>query len=968
MINLLKKFILKGKKVQWTETRHLKVGMKIAVTQDSSSPTPGHSEPREESRHSDAASLRFARSFARAQDDGKVGSDTNLAFETITSIKPLGRQQVYDIEIEGTHNFVANQILAHNTYITGAFYDSNNSAGGSGQVLSTTATGTDWVDASGVGTDDQTLAEVYAEADNTVQLTATNGDIRFYNDESAEMLFLDESTGNLGIGTTDPQYKLEVTGTAQFDDQVNFADGTTYYVDVTGNAKFLDIIAADTGNPGITVGDGSIGFMKIGSSTIRDNSTAFLGFDPDTDGTSELVITNTGNLGIGITAPTSALHVYGSSGTFFDVDDDGTSLFSITDTAITSALPHQFTASGDTSMAYDLILTNQTSSKIESYGPFTIETGESFENNNLTLKTYGTGALVVDAGGGSEFTRSGNTVATFNRTTSDGTIISLQQAGSEEGTISVSTTTVSYNAFTGSHYAWTDQNIETGYLVSLTNQNKRLHNNPLSEILYGIKTTTQVNDPKVMGAYLSILEPSKIKDEHNPHLVMAVGNADIWVADTGQDIQPGDNLISSSLPGHAQKDNFTYPVSHVVARAAQSVNWLNIKTTINDVKHTKISVFFENQTINRQINDLLTLNQEGQVTNWLQQDNQKEQQQNNRLEQLNYSINSLAQNLSTNFQTGLTVISHLKVRNLMVEEKLISPIAYIEDLEVKNLVAENIKAPQISQIEKDLQDLKEKYSTASAILQDRSSASGRSVAEDSPEVRSDINLQILDDLQINNTLITNIINSNICQAEDSSASGALPSVDSPEVAEAITTCDDTLFLQPLANAPINLLAGLMTLTPDGQVIINGDLAVTGKVLASKIEALESNLENLTSQTATISALTTNQLIISTKDTSSASGALPSVDSPKVGSVTTTATSSTSVATATIEAGDTEITISNTNVTQDTYIYLTPTSNTSNQTLFIKSKEKGKFTIAIPQAVNHNITFNYWLIQTLPLQP
>ena len=41
----------------------------------------------------------------------------------------------------------------------------------------------------------------------------------------------------------------------------------------------------------------------------------------------------------------------------------------------------------------------------------------------------------------------------FNRTTSDGVLLGLYQAGSQEGSISVSGTTVSYNAFTGSHWS-----------------------------------------------------------------------------------------------------------------------------------------------------------------------------------------------------------------------------------------------------------------------------------------------------------------------------------------------------------------------------------------------------------------------------------------------------------------------------------------------------------------------------------
>jgi hypothetical protein len=47
----------------------------------------------------------------------------------------------------------------------------------------------------------------------------------------------------------------------------------------------------------------------------------------------------------------------------------------------------------------------------------------------------------------------GTVAAAFNRKTDDGAIINLNQDGSTEGTISVSGTTVSYNAFLGSHWS-----------------------------------------------------------------------------------------------------------------------------------------------------------------------------------------------------------------------------------------------------------------------------------------------------------------------------------------------------------------------------------------------------------------------------------------------------------------------------------------------------------------------------------
>ncbi|MBU2634733.1 MAG: HEAT repeat domain-containing protein [Nanoarchaeota archaeon] len=43
-------------------------------------------------------------------------ANLGITYEPIISIEPLGNLHVYDIEVEGTHNFVAEGIVAHNTY------------------------------------------------------------------------------------------------------------------------------------------------------------------------------------------------------------------------------------------------------------------------------------------------------------------------------------------------------------------------------------------------------------------------------------------------------------------------------------------------------------------------------------------------------------------------------------------------------------------------------------------------------------------------------------------------------------------------------------------------------------------------------------------------------------------------------------------------------------------------------------
>lgn len=205
------------------------------------------------------------------------------------------------------------------------------------------------------------------------------------------------------------------------------------------------------------------------------------------------------------------------------------------------------------------------------------------------------GPYAIHVGDGtSRFDTDGATVGIFNRITNDGTLIDLQQDGASEGTISVSGNTVSYNAFTGSHYAWTDAPPEKGMLVTLTGDNRRLHGRVLGEMLYGIAPTSEENDAKVLGAYLALQEPNKPADDGNPHLVMAVGNGDVWVVDGGQDVAIGDYLIASATPGHAVKDPATADVSHVVARAAEPVDWETVTELTADGKKRKlVSVTFE---------------------------------------------------------------------------------------------------------------------------------------------------------------------------------------------------------------------------------------------------------------------------------------------------------------------------------------------------------------------------------------
>jgi hypothetical protein len=77
---------------EWKKVSQLAVGMEIAV-------------PKEDAM--------------RRQEDRTVKTDggDDILWDEIISIEHIGREQVWDIEVEGTRNFVGNGIFAHNTYL-----------------------------------------------------------------------------------------------------------------------------------------------------------------------------------------------------------------------------------------------------------------------------------------------------------------------------------------------------------------------------------------------------------------------------------------------------------------------------------------------------------------------------------------------------------------------------------------------------------------------------------------------------------------------------------------------------------------------------------------------------------------------------------------------------------------------------------------------------------------------------------
>ena len=164
--------------------------------------------------------------------------------------------------------------------------------------------------------------------------------------------------------------------------------------------------------------------------------------------------------------------------------------------------------------------------------------------------------------------------------------------GSTAGQINASAGGVDYFGFTGAHYAHADEPIEPASLVVMTGDNTPMADVPDAEPVYGIAVARTANDPRVLGAHRG-----PATHDHAPvtDVVAAVGNGVMWVTDDNRrNIEPGDYLISSDVPGCAMLDDpGRFVVGHIVAQAGARVDWSDVQPDASGVNRAKVAVQFE---------------------------------------------------------------------------------------------------------------------------------------------------------------------------------------------------------------------------------------------------------------------------------------------------------------------------------------------------------------------------------------
>jgi hypothetical protein len=308
-------------------------------------------------------------------------------------------------------------------------------------------------------------------------------------------------------------------------------NGTTGIAGVDGSASTPAVQGADTNTGIFFPAADTIAFGEGGTEVMRIDSS--------------------GNVGIGTTSPSVPLHVRGASNEILRLQSSDATTGSLYFSYVDSAGTEKGYVGYGSSISNDFIISNSLSgdtrfntngterARITSGGQFFVA---------KTVSDFGTAGFRVDTDGSTHITAESYQPLGLNRLTNDGTLVLFAQAGTTEGTISVSGTTVSYN---GGHLSrWAQMLTKPDLLKGTVMSNLDEMNvytdaegNPVeNEQLNKVKVSDVEGDVNVAGVFVNWdYDEAHQVDEIN---MAMTGDMIIRIAQ-GVVVQKGDLLMSA---------------------------------------------------------------------------------------------------------------------------------------------------------------------------------------------------------------------------------------------------------------------------------------------------------------------------------------------------------------------------------------------------------------------------------------
>lgn len=216
---------------------------------------------------------------------------------------------------------------------------------------------------------------------------------------------------------------------------------------------------------------------------------------------------------------------------------------------------------------------------------------------------------------------------------------------------------------------------------------------------------------------------------------------------------------------------------------------------------------------------------------------------------------------------------------------------------------------------------------------------------------------------IQNLFVTNSAAFNSLSVSNSLALGTdfVISANSDGLATTLNSLSAPLSIQSLALAPVEIMAGKLRIETNGDVYIQGNLYVAGNITSQGIKiATGGTGSDPVQTTAAITASGSAEFKEVVSDKFIIAGASVATDSAQItdGKISTNATTGSAI----LPAGMKEVEILSPAITQDTLIYITPTSDTKNYVLYVKAKEEGRAVVGFNRALDIDVTFNWWVIK------
>ena len=283
----------------------------------------------------------------------------------------------------------------------------------------------------------KTLLDDASNSTTRIKVAHSTGDISFYADDgTTQGLFWDASTQRLGLGTTSPAAKLHSYSNSAVS---VLADGAQTFVGVglrnlqdNAGGTTTSYVDAITNNGGTVYYDASMHIHHAGD---KSSSISFLtqAAGAASDRRAERMRITSDGVGIGTAAPADELHVNSTSANVnlrLTRDTNTGCRVSGSDGSATPAFIVETIASG----------TATERMRIDSSGnvQFNQNTTSSPGFNNTTQ-----GAVISDTG--RLFSSVNGAWSLFNRNTDNGDVILFRRSGSGVGSISVTTSSTSYN-------------------------------------------------------------------------------------------------------------------------------------------------------------------------------------------------------------------------------------------------------------------------------------------------------------------------------------------------------------------------------------------------------------------------------------------------------------------------------------------------------------------------------------------